>query len=103
MIAPPPYTPIQLSHHMPPPIYGDDVDDPTYKEMIVIMGGRGGGKSYFINQMVGGDVAPMGDGNTRCKIFTKYVHISLRLILNHRHFDLPGGTDAIRQKQSNPH
>ncbi|RPB20879.1 hypothetical protein L211DRAFT_742936, partial [Terfezia boudieri ATCC MYA-4762] len=33
--------------------------------MIVVMGGRGGGKSYFINQMVGGDVAPIRDGSTQ--------------------------------------
>ena len=73
MIAPPPYTPIQLSSQMPPSIYGDNIDDPTYKEMIVIIGGCGGGKSHFINQMLGGDIAPVGDGSTRCKNFTRYL------------------------------
>ncbi|KAF8415362.1 P-loop containing nucleoside triphosphate hydrolase protein [Tirmania nivea] len=34
--------------------------------MIVIMGMRGGGKSSFVNQMVGGDVAKIGDGYTPC-------------------------------------
>ena len=90
---------------MPPSTYGDNLDDPTYKEMIVIMGVRGAGKSYFINQMAGGDVATTGDGSSRCKTLTRYpvLFIFTGLKLRHRHCDLPGGTDEIREKQSHPH
>jgi len=73
MIAPPPYTPEQPPNNIPPSLYCDGLSDVTYKEMIVIMGMRGGGKSYFINKMVGGDVATIGNGSTQCNIYP-FIH-----------------------------
>jgi len=46
--------------------FGCSLDDPQCKDMILVMGKRGAGKSSFINTLVGGDVAEIGDGNTAC-------------------------------------
>lgn len=51
----------------PAPRYGCSLDDPHCKEMILVMGRCGAGKSSFINTLVGGDVAAVGDGITPCR------------------------------------
>jgi len=46
--------------------FGCSLDDPQCKDMILVMGKCGAGKSSFINTLVGGAVAEIGDGNTAC-------------------------------------
>ena len=47
--------------------FGCSLDDPQCKEMILVMGRCGAGKSSFINTLVGALVAEIGDGNTAFK------------------------------------
>lgn len=61
--------PAQPDHHaanLPTARYGVALDDPHCKDMILVMGSRGAGKSLFINTLVGGSVSPVGDGLTPC-------------------------------------
>jgi len=63
--APPSYT-FRPSASPQPPLSSDSSDDATYKEMILVMGMRGSGKSYFINQFLGGGVAVSRGSTTQC-------------------------------------
>lgn len=65
----PPPEPVEPDHHavnLAAARYGGSLDDPQCKDMILVMGNRGAGKSLFINTLVGGSVAQVGDGITPC-------------------------------------
>jgi hypothetical protein len=68
-LAEQPQGPAEPDHHaskLAAARYGISLDDPNCKDMILVMGSRGAGKSLFINTLVGGNVAQVGDGITQC-------------------------------------